>query len=473
MTAAETQHRDAPPGKAVDSIQQTLTNYACALSYSDLTAETIEGAKLRIIDTLGALIGGFFGEPSRLVRDFAARSQAAEGSSILGTGMKARPELAAFVNGTTARFPEMTDSYHWPGSSYGHPSDVIMPTLAVAEHVHASGRDFILGVVLAYENYLRMSNAFHNAGFDHTNFCLIGSAIAAGKLLALNPEQLAHCISMAVVPNIVLRQVRTDPLSMWKAVASGQAGRAGVFAALLAEAGMEGPHLPFEGKAGFSAHVAREPIVLETMGGHGAPFKILDTRIKLRPSSGEAQSAILAAEKVAPVGNVDDVKQVFVETYKKAKLTKATGAHQWNPDTHETADHSLPYLIAAALIDGTVTLRSFNDAHLWNPKLRALMQKIEVVENEDYTKAYEKRPVEHRTRVTITTMNGSKRIGEAGGDEYDMTTPKSPAQVEAKFRALAEDALGSARVRRVLDALWSLDALDDVRAIAPMVNFES
>ena len=243
--------------KAVDSIQQRLTDYACALNYDGLSPEAIHAAKVRIIDTLGALIGGFFGEPCRIARNLAAQMPNPSGATVIGTRMKTTPDMAAFVNATTARYVEMTDIYHWPGSSEGHPSDVVTPVLAAAEHAQVSGREFITSVVLAYEVYLRISDVFHNPGFDHTNFACLGTAVAAGKLLGLSPDQLSHCISMAVVPNIILRQVRTGHLSMFKAAAAGQAGRAGVFAALLARAGMEGPHLPFEGKAGWCDHVAR------------------------------------------------------------------------------------------------------------------------------------------------------------------------------------------------------------------------
>src|SRR6185436_13513054 len=189
-------------------------------------------------------------------------------------------------NATTARYVEMTDFYHWPGSAEGHPSDVIMPILAVAEHMQATGQELITAVVLGYEAYLRTSDVFRNPGFDPTNFACLGVAVGAGKLMKLSAEQLAHCISMAVVPNGILRQVRTGHLSMFKAAAAGQAGRAGVFAAMLAQAGMEGPHLPFEGKAGWCDHVALNRYTLDTLGGGNTRFKILDSEIKHRPSVG-------------------------------------------------------------------------------------------------------------------------------------------------------------------------------------------
>jgi 2-methylcitrate dehydratase len=173
-----------------------------------------------------------------------------DGATVIGTRTKTTADMAAFVNGTMARYPEFIDSYHGPGSGHGHVSEVIAPVLAAAEHVRASGRDFITAVVVAYEVFIRISDVFHNNhAFDSGNLGCIGSAAAASKLFGLTHEQIAHAISMAVVPNNILHQVSRDHKTMFKSVAAGQAGRAGVFAAMLARAGMEGPHLPFEGKA--------------------------------------------------------------------------------------------------------------------------------------------------------------------------------------------------------------------------------
>ena len=148
-------------------------------------------------------------------------------------------------------------------------------------------------------------------------------------------------------------------------------------------------------------------------------------------------------------------------------LFRSTGEHRWNPDTRETADHSIPYVVAATLMDGTVTPRSFNHARLWHPELRALIHKIEVVENEAFTQAYIKHPVEHRTRVTVLTQNGEKLSGEVGGDENDLSKPKSDAMINEKFRTLCEDSLGVKQSRAILDSLWALDGMTDVSAIPP------
>ena len=454
--------------RAVDGIQHKLVEYAHKLRYEDLPKDIVHAATVRVIDTLGSLIGGFFAEPCHIARDVAASMPNENGATVIGTRMKTSPEMAAYVNAATARYVEMNDIYHWPGAFGGHPSDVLTPTLAAAEHAKASGRDFITGVVLAYEVYQSFSDVFRNVGmgFDHTNFCTLGSAVASGKLFGLTSPQLSQCISLAAVPNVILRQVRSDQYSMYKAVASGHAGRAGVFAAILARAGMEGPHLPFEGKAGWRDQVARDNFEL-SLGGYGAPFKIQHSLIKPRACCGTTISSVLAAEHISPLRDLAAVSKITVEVYQKAKERVGTGEHRWNPDTREGADHSIPYVVAATLMDGTVTPRSFNDAHLWNPELRALIHKIEVVENDEFTKAYIKLPVEHRTRVTVTMANGDKLSGEAGGAKDELSAPKTDREIVDKFRMLCEEPLGVRQVDVLLEQLWKLDRLDDVSVIPP------
>ena len=202
------------------------------------------------------------------------------------------------------------------------------------------------------------------------------------------------------------------------------------------------------------------------MGGTGTPFRILFTQIKPRPAGSHSIPPILAAEKVAPF-NIKDVKRVTVEVYKRATEIEGSGEHNWNPQSRETADHSIPYVVAATLMDGTVTLRSYNNAHLWNPELRALMQKIEVVENNEFTKAFERMPVEHRARVIVVTSGGERLVGETGGDQDDSGAPKSDAQIDEKFRGLSEDYLGAKQVNTILDCLWHLEELKNVAEIPP------
>ena len=270
---------------------------------------------------------------------------------------------------------------------------------------------------------------------------------------------------MAAVPNVSLRQARMGHQSMWRAAASGQAGRAGVFAAQLARAGMEGASMPFEGKAGWCDHVARKRFSLPDVDL--AHLKVEQSRFKYRPSSGNTIACVLAAEHVAPLKDSAAVERVTVETYKKAVDTSGIGEHNSNPTSRESADHSIPYLVAATLLDGTVTPRSFSDAKLWNPQLRDFMRKIEVVEDPQLTARSEHDPRYGLARVHVITRSGDRLTGDAGLPKAERAERTEREMVGEKFRAATVDYLGTRRVDSILNQLLKLEDVPDVAAIPP------
>ena len=450
----------------IDPIQRRLADYALGLSHDDVSPEAKHEAKVRVIDTLGALIAGFHGEAAHVARNLASRACSADGATIVGTDRIVTPDMAAFANAIAARSAEMMDVYHYPGSFGGHPSDVVTPVIAAAECGRVSGRDLILGVAMAYEVFLRFSDVFHNPGFDDTNFACIASSVTAARLWGLTPEQASNAVAMAAVANVTLKQVRTDRLTAWKVVATGHAAKAGLFSAMLAREGLEGPSLPFTGKAGWCDHVARERFSLDVMGGPGVPFKILDTRIKHRPCAGETISSVIAAEKVSRIiGKSLKIQNISVDLYRRAIDRAGSGEHHWSPRSRDAAGNSIPFLVAATLLDGTVTLNTFESGRFRSPDVLELMQQVKLVEDLEFTRAYQRVPVEHRTRVTVTTADGLQIVGETGGDEDDLSMKKTDAQIEAKFRSLAEEHLGKARVDTLLGMLWDLENLPDVSGL--------
>jgi 2-methylcitrate dehydratase len=167
---------------------------------------------------------------------------------------------------------------------------------------------------------------------------------------------------------------------------------------------------------------------------------------------------------VAPIRDIKAVDQVTVEAYQLA-IERGARGDRANPESAETADHSIPYLVAVTLRDGKVTRRSFTDVNLWNPELRALMGKVRVFENEDFTRAYEGTPVEHRMRVTVLLNDGAQFVGESGGDEEDLSRHMSDSQIEAKFMSISEDVMPAAQARTLIEQLWHLEDLEDIADI--------
>jgi 2-methylcitrate dehydratase len=452
-----------------DPLQDRIARFAASLAFENLAADDVQAAKARIIDTFAAAYAGFFSETAHAARVYAASLGAAGCATIIGTRERASPEAAAFANSTTSRQAEWNDVYMSRGGGGAHPSDVTLPILAAAEYAGASGKEFLTAVVIAYEIYMNLSDAVKITGFDQSVLAGIAVAAGAGRVLGLTEPQFKQAVSICAVANNAINQTRRDQLTMWKAAAAGQGGRAGVSAALMAKAGMEGPSLPFEGAAGWNQNVARNKYEVGGLDPQAARYRIRDALIKPRASCAVTISSIFAAEDAAREVRAADVERVLVETYAYAKNGVGTGEHRWNPNSRESADHSIPYVVAAALCDGTVGQRQFKDDRLWGADIRALLPRIEVQANDAFTEAYEAHPRLHYTRVTVHTKSGGVVVGQAGGpDKEDMGKEKSAAEIEAKFLSLAVDLIGEQRAKEALRRMWSLPEITNVKEIPPL-----
>jgi 2-methylcitrate dehydratase len=453
----------AAADRSGDPIQDHLARHAMAMRRERLPPEVVHAATALIIDTLGVLVAAYPCEPCRIARELAAAAPCERGATIVGGRLRTSVEIAAFVNATTARYAEANDVYarHLPGHMHGHPSDVVLPLLAVAEQRRASGRAFVASVVLAYEVYLWLCDVSRSGGFDPATFGSPAVAMGAGLLLGLDEARMRHAIAMAVVPNNMLKQVRADQLSAWKAAAAGQAGRAGVFAAELARIGMPGPNLPFVGTSGWCEHVAGARFSAEGL----APdrFRILGARMKPRPARALTIPAIQAAERVhvhVPAERIGDVAQVRVEVHQQA--AHGTHAEHWHPDSRETADHSIPFGVAAALVDGRVSVRSFDQSRLRDRRLLELIGKMQIVPNDEFSAAFSGQPQHYCARVTVRFNDGACFSAGSGRDDDDLAAPKRDAWVNEKFRGMIEGLIDRPRGEALLERLWRIAAAPDL-----------
>src|SRR5258707_9923523 len=275
------------------TLAHQLAEYSCALRFEDLSKEVVHEVKRRVIDSLGCALGAWKEEPCAIARKGASDFSAKEGSTIIGTNHKAPPDWAAFANGCGIRYFDFNDTYL--SKEPAHPSDNISAALAVAESVGATGKDLIAAIALAYEVQCRLCDAasIRARGWDHVTYGAFSTALAAAKLMKLNPEKTRHAVNIAGVACAAMRQSRVGELSHWKGVAFADAARRGVYSALLARAGMTGPAPIFEGQMGFEKELG---VSLGDVGEKfkGAPAMILHTSIKYWPAEYHSQSAIEA-----------------------------------------------------------------------------------------------------------------------------------------------------------------------------------
>ncbi len=449
-----------------------FADYAQQLHFERLPGNVVHEVKRRLIDSIATAVGAMDASAYASARRCAERIQSSTPATLFGGGQSS-PEWATFVNGLLIRYLDYNDTYL--SLEPAHPSDNLAAVLAVAEAVGADGKAVITAAALAYEIQCRLCDAcsLRKQGVDHVTYGAISSAIAAGKLLNLNVEQLTHAIGIAGVCNVALRQTRAGELSMWKGCAFANAARNGVFAALVAAEGITGPAPIFEGELGFMNLVTRTSFSVAALGGETRPdgtlqgFMIPQTYIKFWPAEYHSQSAIDAAlqlrEEVG--GDWPSITRIDIHTFDAAVDIIGKDPEKWRPKTRETADHSLPYCTAVALMEGDVTLSSFDDAHLNSRPLLDLIAKINVHRDAGLSARY---PHGIPNRLTLTLADGRQLVREVEFPRGHAENPMTDVEVESKFRRMVEPRLGMPSVQTILDRCWRLDEAAGVRDIVQL-----
>jgi 2-methylcitrate dehydratase len=443
------------------NLAERLADYAASLSYGDIGPVTLE-TKKRLLDSLGCAIGAFGERPVKAAARFAMDGYKADAAAILGTRKKTTPDMATFVNGLMIRYFDFNDTYL--AKEPGHPSDNISSCLSTAEMEGRSGKDLLLSIVLAYEIQCRLCDAasLRVRGWDHVCYGLVSSALATGRLMRLSRGELAQAVNISLSSHLAMRQVRAGALSEWKGFSFANAARNAVFSALLAREGINGPSPIFEGEMGFFRQVSG-PFELDTgrFGGRGGSrFKLEETFIKFYPAEYHAQSAIWAAielrKEVGP-DPFERIESVLVETHEAGYTILGKDTEKWSPQTRETADHSLPYIVAAALLDGRVDLGTYAPRRLHDQRMRTLMERIEVREDASLTRLYPRRIA---NRVTLKLKGGRILTKTVDDPKGHLTNPMTKEEVEWKFSALAKRFLPDRRVEKIIDLVWSIDKHD-------------
>lgn len=449
----------------MDSMIERLAEYAAGLRFRDLTPEAVHECKRRLIDTLGCLAGGFDAGPSRIARALALRSRGEPPARIIGTRARSSAELAAFANGVALRYLDFNDAYFMRAS--GHPSDAFAAVLAAADAARANGREVITAAALAYEAYCNLSDSVRREqGWDHSVQCVLGSAVGAGKALSLPRKAMGNAISLAIIPNMALEQTRTGELAMWKGCAGANAARNGVFAAQLARAGLTGPEQAIEGKWGLWHALGK--FDWQPFGGRGGPFRIAQTHIKYYPAVVHAQTPITVAAGLHGAVAPQDIEAIAIETYWVAERYVDRANALWHPATRETADHSIPYCVAAALIDGGITEKSFSARRIRDSLIARLIERTTIRERPDFSQRY---PGEWNCRIELTLRGGGYRAHKARYFKGHAQDPLTDTEIEMKFRGLAARVLTPVQINRVLFTAWQLEKLDDIGELLALFRF--
>src|ERR1700737_219121 len=457
------------------TLAHQLADYACSVRFEDLSKETVHEVRRRMVDSIGCAIGAWNEEPCKIARSVASEFSAKNGSTIIGTAPQAPPDWAAFATGCCIRYFDYNDTYL--SKEPAHPSDNIAAALAIGESVGANGRELITAIALAYEVQCRFCDAasIRAKGWDHPTYGAFSTALAAAKLMNLEPEKTRHAVNIAGVACAAMRQARVGELSHWKGVAFANAARHGVYSALLARSGMTGPSPIFEGQMGFEKQLG---VSLGKIGekfsvpfpkmDHGPASMILKTSIKYWPAEYHSQSAIEAALLLRKeITDLAQVKSVTIESHDAAVDIIGSELEKWKPETRETADHSLPYITAIALIDGEVTSKQFERERFADPKVWKFLEKVKVERNAELSAIY---PGAVANIVHVDLSDGKRLTERVDYPPGHARNPLKDTEVEGKFFTLVTPVLGEKRARAIVDLVWKLDQAKIVNGLMKAVE---
>jgi 2-methylcitrate dehydratase len=446
----------------MSTLTHKLAQFTVDLSYDDISADARDAAKRFIFDSVGCALGGLKQEDPAIYMNLLTFLGGEKHATILGTGEKMNLVQSALVNSLLIRVMDYNDIYWMQDPS--HPSDIIPAALSVGEYLGKSGADVLTAVVIAYEIEMRLCEfavpGIRERGWHHATLTQFASPYTAGKLLGLSVDQLVHAAGISGSCHFSSGSVTAGKLTMMKNTVDPLATAAGVEAALLARDGYTGPEHAICGKEGLQ-HVMGEGWDEDKLvGGLGESFRITQCGMKAYPTEALTHAPITATLKIIRDNKLkpDDIAGVTVKTIARA-ADILSDPSKYEPQSKETADHSLPYCLAAACARAKVTPEEFEDKSIQDPAIRKFLPLIKVTAEPEYEALF---PAKQPNHVAIETKSG-KTIEEYV--EYPIGHAKMPMQktdLMQKFSALAAPEMSAAKVDEVYDLIARFDELDSM-----------
>ncbi len=436
---------------------ERLAAFVEAARWEDVSPAAREALKIRVLDSLGCAFGALGGEPVRMIRQDIDEFGGAPLCTLIGGG-KSAPDRAAFHNGALIRYLDFNDSYLAKGETC-HPSDNIGAVLAASEYALASGRQFLTALAVAYQVQCALSDAapVRARGFDHTTQGAFAAAAGVAKALELPAARIADALGIAGTANNALRVTRTGALSHWKGLAAPNTAFDALRAAFLAMRGVTGPREVFEGNKGWMQTISGEFDVAWEREGLD---RVTRTILKKYNAEIHSQSAIEGLLELMDELRIAGrhIVRIRVDIFDVAHLIIGGGAEgdKTIVRTKEEADHSLPYMLAVAALDGKVTPGQYAPERIVRDDVQDLLRHVAVVPDPGYSKRF---PEEHACRVTVVARDGRIHVKEKRDYEGFHTRPMPWTRVEEKFQGLAGTALPPGRREAIVKAVKRLDEI--------------
>jgi 2-methylcitrate dehydratase len=434
---------------------EAIAKYAARSSFDDLSAESRRQLPIHILDSLSCSIAALGAGPVEACREQVAEFGGSGPSALIGGG-QANPVYAAFWHTALVRYVDFMDNI-LAQTETAHTADNFGVALTIADYVGGSGRDLMLAVALGYTVQSRFVDHanFMTRGLDHTAQLAFSHNAAAGRLLGLSEQQIGHAMAMAAVSDASFAVVRAKPLSQWKGLASAQSALGAMNALFLARRGVQGPLQVIDGPLGINHLLGMKINIDWDKEGYEG---VVGSTIKKYNSMIHTQSAVHCMVELAKANKVDPEKVASIETEVFRLAYDFAGGGLYGVDkvirTKEQADHSLPYLLAVALIDGDVMPAQFNPDRIIKPDVQGLLSKVSVRPNHEYTEQY---PKKMPAKITVRLQDGKviqHEVQDYPGLASDPFTWEDAVQ---KFDALVAGRIDNSLSGEIKNAVRSVE----------------
>ncbi len=440
------------------TIVQELAKFVVRASFDDLSNESRQELKIRVLDSLGCAIGALHAEPVKMLR---AQTEDFGGNKLcmlIGGGTTA-PDRAAFYNGALIRYLDFMDSYLARGETC-HPSDNIGAVLAAAEYAKRTGKDLLTAIAVSYQVQCRLSDVapVRRKGFDHTTQGAYSVAAGVSKALGLDVGRTSNAIAISGTAFNALRVTRTGALSHWKGLAFPNTAFGATHAAFLAMRGITGPSEVFEGNKGFMETIAGR---FEIDWSKEDLERVRQTIIKKYNAEVHSQSAIEGIlELKAEEGLVAaEIESIVIDIFDVAYNIIGGGEEGGKTEvrTKEEADHSLPYMVAAAVLDGNVGPKQYDPDRIRREDIQSLLRKVKVLPNMEYSRLF---PDALPCKITVNLKGGKIVMREKRDYEGFFTRPLSWDRVRKKFYSLCPSFLDMGLREKIVNHVANLEEID-------------
>ncbi|MHB1131967.1 MAG: MmgE/PrpD family protein [Chloroflexota bacterium] len=434
---------------------EQLASFVARASWEDLSDQARRALKVRVLDSLGCALGALDGGP---ILDLLAVTEIFGGNglcTLIGGGHTA-PDRAAFYNGALVRYLDFNDIYLAPGETC-HPSDNLGAVLAAAEFAGASGRDLLTALAVSYQVQCRLSDVapVRQRGFDHVSQGTFAAAAGAAKALGLDVERTANGLAISGTAYNALRVTRTGLLSNWKGLAYPDVDRNAVHAVFLARQGITGPPQVFEGNKGWQQSISG---TFELDWAHEDLERVTRTDLKQFNAEAHSQSSLEALLDLMRKARIEaaEIDTMQVDTFQVA-FDIIGGGEEGNKqivETKEQADHSLPYMMAVAALEGRVLPAQYRPERVVADDVQSLLRRVTVRPVDEFSRRF---PAEHCSRVTVVLKDGRRFEEERRDYEGFRTRPMSWESAVGKFTFLGERFLAEADRRELVDLVVDLE----------------